>query len=348
MQVQIPLSTAIERQRTKMATNFGGGAILSRCTARARHFGGGIVSVKVILTWVAPMLLTCSISAAQTISVPSPPGRMVDMDGRKLHLNCSGKGNPTIVLEAGLGDSSLAWSLVQPKLATTTRVCSYDRSGTAWSHDAGPQHGLSKAADDLDRLLRISGELPPYLLVGHSWGGWLITVYTRRHPEHVAGIVLVDSSIGFDPPVIEKMPESQGGGPPTGALIMKKSSDDKADPFKKLPANSYQAYLWTESLPRLDDVDDPDEPLATVQAATSGKFPLDSKPLVLIAARHGRGGQRPSRAIGKAGHRRICCARSHGQSTSSLGARLTRVQPTMRDIAFVRGRGSALKSASDG
>jgi hypothetical protein len=64
--------------------------------------------------------------------------------------------------------------------------------------------------------------------------------------------------------VIEKMPESQGGDPPTGPLIMKKSSDDQDDPFKKLPANSYQAYLWTESLPRFDDVDDPDEPLATV------------------------------------------------------------------------------------
>jgi pimeloyl-ACP methyl ester carboxylesterase len=125
------------------------------------------------------------------------------------------------------------------------------------------------------------------VLVGHSWGGWLITVYARRHLENVAGIVLVDSSVGFDPPVIEKMPESNGGGPPTGPLIMKKSEEDNEDnndPFKRLSPSSYQAYLWTESLPRFDDVDDPDEPLATVQAATSGKFPFDSKPLVLIAA----------------------------------------------------------------
>ena len=188
-----------------------------------------------------------------------------------------------------LGDSSLVWTLVQPKLATMTRVCSYDRSGTAWSHDAGPQHGLSHAADDLDRLLKISGEHSPYLLVGHSWGGWLITVYARRHLENVAGIMLVDSSVGFDPPVIEKMPESQNGGPPTGPLIVKKNSDGKDDPFKRLPASSYRAYLWSESLPRFDDVDDPDEPLATVQHAASGEFPLDSKPLVLIAARKADG-----------------------------------------------------------
>ena len=242
--------------------------------------------MKAILTWGVSLLVTCSMSAAQTTSVPAPPGRMVNIDGRKLHLNCVGQGSPTVVLEAGLGDSSLAWSLVQPKLASATRVCSYDRSGTAWSHDAGPQHGLSKAADDLDHLLRTSGEPPPYVLVGHSWGGDLITVYARRHLENVAGIVLVDSSVGFDPPTIEKMPEFPVGGPPAGPLIMKKSSEED-DPFKKLPAASYPAYLWTQSLPRFDDVDDPDEPSATVQAATAGKFPLDSKRLVLIAARRG-------------------------------------------------------------
>jgi pimeloyl-ACP methyl ester carboxylesterase len=128
----------------------------------------------------------------------------------------------------------------------------------------------------------------------------LITVYACRHLENVAGIVLVDSSVGFDPPVIEKMPESNGGAPPTGPLIMKKSAEDKNDPFKRLPPSSYQAYLWTESLPRFDDVDDPDEPLATVQGATSGQFPLDSKPLVLIAARKADGALDQNTEKGKA------------------------------------------------
>src|SRR5215471_6205811 len=102
-----------------------------------------------IVIWAALLLTLCSVSATQTSSIPHAPGRIVNVDGRKLHLNCSGHGSPTVVLEAGLGDSSLVWSLVQPKLATATRVCSYDRSGTAWSHDAGPQHSLSKVADDL-------------------------------------------------------------------------------------------------------------------------------------------------------------------------------------------------------
>jgi pimeloyl-ACP methyl ester carboxylesterase len=256
-------------------------------------------SAKTLRSLWATMGLAASM-LAQTLPVPSPPGRMVNVDGRKLHLNCSGQGSPTVVLEAGLGDSALVWSLVQPTLASTTRVCSYDRSGTAWSHDAGPQHGLSRAADDLDRLLTISGERPPYVLVGHSWGGWLITVYAHRHLEKVAGIVLVDSSVGFDPPVIEKMPESNGGGPPTGPLIMKNSAENGNDPFKNLPPSSYEAYLWTQSLQRFDDVDDPDEPLATVQAATTGKFPLDSKPLVLIAAQKADGAWDQNTEKGKA------------------------------------------------
>ncbi len=244
--------------------------------------------VKAILSRVLAVLAMCFVSLAQGAPGPSPPGRMVAIGkGRKLHLNCVGEGSPTVVLEAGLGDSSLAWSLVQPRLATTTRVCSYDRSGTAWSHDAGPQHGLRRAAADLDRLLSASGERPPFVLVGHSWGGWLITVYARQHLEEVAGVVLVDSSVGFDPPVIEKMPVSHAG-PPSGPMAMKKSSDEE-DPFKKLPPSAAKQYVWTQSLRRFDDVDDPEEPLATVQAATRGPFPLDSKPLVIIAARRGDG-----------------------------------------------------------
>jgi len=243
--------------------------------------------MKQITTICAYLFLFAFILAAQVDPLPVPPGRMVDIGGRRLHLNCSGQGSPTVVLDAGLGDSSLAWTFVQTKLAVTNRVCAYDRAGTAWSHDAGPQHGLSKAAEDLDRLLKASGEHAPYVLVGHSWGGWLVTVYARRHMKNVAGIVLVDSSVGFDPPVIEKMPDSVAGGPPSGPIMIKKATEEDDDPFKRLPPESYRAYRWTQSLVRLPDVDDPYEPLTTVQSATRGNFPLENKPLILIAARHG-------------------------------------------------------------
>jgi pimeloyl-ACP methyl ester carboxylesterase len=244
------------------------------------------VCVHPIVACLAFVFSTSLISGAQNASVPSPAGKLIDVHGRKLHLNCSGKGSPTVLLEAGLGDSSLVWSLVQPKLSAQMRACSHDRAGTAWSHDAGPQHSLSQAADDLDALITNAGERPPYILVGHSWGGWLITVYARRHPDKVRGIVLLDSSVGFDPPVIEKMPEGQAGGPPSGPMKIKKTPSESDAVFRRLPASAYREYLWAESLPRLEDVDNPDEPLATVQAATTGTFPLGNIPLVLIAARN--------------------------------------------------------------
>lgn len=257
-----------------------------------------------IFAAMTAIVLTAQV-APKTVSAPPSPGRMVDIGGgRELHIDCIGQGSPTVVLEAGLGDSSLVWSLVQPEIAKTARVCSYDRSGTAWSHDAGPEHSLSKAADDLDLLLTAAGEHPPYIMVGHSWGGWLITVYAKRHLQNVASIVLVDSSVGFDPPVIEKMPASGGGGPPAGPLVMKKSSDEE-ESFKKLPPSVYAAYLWTQTLSRFGDVDDPDEPLATVQAATAGKFPLNDKPLVLIIARHADGAFDQDTEKGKAIRSRI-------------------------------------------
>src|SRR5216683_891187 len=67
-----------------------------------------------------------------------PPGKLIDIGGRKLHLYCTGTGSPTVILMAGGGAFSIDWALVQPKVAQNTRVCSYDRSGLAWS-DQGPK-----------------------------------------------------------------------------------------------------------------------------------------------------------------------------------------------------------------
>ena len=83
-------------------------------------------------------------------------GRMVDIGGYQLHINCSGKGKPTVILLHGLGDFSFDWALVQPELALTTRVCAYDRAGVAWS-EPGPQpRGPLKLAQELHVLLQNS------------------------------------------------------------------------------------------------------------------------------------------------------------------------------------------------
>jgi pimeloyl-ACP methyl ester carboxylesterase len=120
------------------------------------------------------------------------PGRMVDVGGHRLHLHCNGSGSPTVVFDAALGASSLSWSLVQPEVARLTRACTYDRAGFGWS-DAGPKpRTAGRIADELYELLRRANVPPPYLLVGHSFGGLVMRIFVARHRHEVSGLVLID------------------------------------------------------------------------------------------------------------------------------------------------------------
>ena len=120
------------------------------------------------------------------------PGRLVDVGGYRLHLNCSGEGSPVVVLDAGLGDACLVWDTVQEQLAASQRVCSYDRAGYGWS-DPGPKpRTYQKAAEELHTLLRNAGESGPFVLVGHSAGANTVRLYAAVYPEEVAGLVLIE------------------------------------------------------------------------------------------------------------------------------------------------------------
>lgn len=122
------------------------------------------------------------------------PGRSYDVGDYRLHLNCTGSGSPTVVLQSGLGEFSSSWARIAPTVAGTTRVCAYDRAGQGWSDDAPQiQDGL-RAAADLHTLLDRAGENGPYVLVGHSIGGSYAMTYAARYPEQVAGMVLLDAS----------------------------------------------------------------------------------------------------------------------------------------------------------
>ncbi len=132
-------------------------------------------------------------------------GHAVDVGGYKLNLDCSGEGSPTVILEGGVGAPAMIWALVQPQVAPFTRVCSYDRAGYGWS-DSGPMPRTSaRIAQELHTLLHNASVDPPYILVGHSFGGFDIRLFAASHPDEVAGVVLVDSSqedqqdMGFRP-----------------------------------------------------------------------------------------------------------------------------------------------------
>lgn len=130
-----------------------------------------------------------------------PPGRMVDIGGWRLHLNCTGEprpGEPAVILEAGVGDFSVEWTLVQPGVSRFARVCSYDRAGDGWSELGPHPRTFRQIVYELHTLLERAGERPPYVMVGHSYGGWLVRTYQAAYPEEVAGMVLVEA--GADNP----------------------------------------------------------------------------------------------------------------------------------------------------
>ena len=123
-----------------------------------------------------------------------PPGRLVEIDGQRLHIHVSGAGSPTVVLEAGIAATSLSWQLVQPEVAKFTRVCSYDRAGLGWSDAAarGSSMSATEYAAALHNLLEVAGLSPPYLLVGHSFGSLIVRAYAKEHSDDLAGLVIVD------------------------------------------------------------------------------------------------------------------------------------------------------------
>jgi pimeloyl-ACP methyl ester carboxylesterase len=135
---------------------------------------------------------------SEAVRVIAPPGRLVDVGGFKLHIHCTGEGSPSIILDAALGGSSLSWSLVQPELATLSRVCSYDRAGFGWS-DAGPMpRTAGRIADELRTLLDRASVSPPFLPVGHSFGGLVALIFAHRFRSETSGLVLVDPAHAED------------------------------------------------------------------------------------------------------------------------------------------------------
>ena len=161
------------RQLLKRALFWGGGAlVLALAVATALQW------------WLSHLALEGN----------PPPGELVVVGGRQIHLLCQGQGSPAVILESGIPGISLGWASVIDDIASFARVCAYDRAGYAWS-EAGPEpRTISNITRELRDLLRIARVDPPYVLAGHSFGGLVVQLYASRFPDEVAGMVLVDSS----------------------------------------------------------------------------------------------------------------------------------------------------------
>ena len=154
---------------------------------------GRILVLGVVILALAT-LIAGGITKSNLAKGSPAPGQLVDVGGYNMHINCTGVGSPTVILEAGWSDYSPTWAYVQPEVAKTTQVCSYDRAGYGWSDPSPNPRTASWRVKELHTLLVNANIQGPYVLVGHSLGGIFVRVYAHTYPDEVVGMVLVDST----------------------------------------------------------------------------------------------------------------------------------------------------------
>jgi pimeloyl-ACP methyl ester carboxylesterase len=160
-----------------------------------RAIGRGLLGSLLTLVFICAIGAVYQLVASARDARNFPPlGEIVEAGGFPMHIRCMGEGNPTVILEPGGGSNSLAWFLVQPEIAKTTRACAYDRAGMGWSDPRpGPRNGRH-IADELHTLLNEADIPGPYVLAGWSYGGLFVRAYAMQFPEEVAGLAFLDAS----------------------------------------------------------------------------------------------------------------------------------------------------------
>jgi pimeloyl-ACP methyl ester carboxylesterase len=216
------------------------------------------------------------------IAAPYPPtGKLVDAGGYRVHLNCTGEGNPTVIV-TGAG-FSFDWILVQPEVAKFTRVCTYDPAGTAWS-DPGPGPDCADRVAEIHKVLDNAGFRGPYVLVGLSIGALVARLYAAEYPQDVAGVVIVDHAflnpVDPSPPIAISAPGLDS--PPI--LIHQEPivlTTEDISLFNHLPARDRELHWWAESLHPVHPT------VETAEACTTEveklPNPLTNLPLIVVS-----------------------------------------------------------------
>lgn len=275
------------------------GQSLSRCVLR-------------ILGITLLMLIPLASSLAQQplAAAPAPPGTLVDIGGQRLHLNCTGQGSPTVLLESGTGDISVIWSLVQPDVSAFTRVCSYDRGGYAWSDPGTRPRTFAQLALELHRALATMHIDPPYIVVGQSYGGLAIRGFAARYRSEVLGAVMVDA-VHEDQQVVyggqpHRIRDSAKGRPFPAPQIrldseMLRSAQAKGaateqpvePPLDRLPTSAQRIWRWANTQPLLEmaqqaELDWSPEELALMhESRLKDRAALGDMPLIVLARTRG-------------------------------------------------------------
>ena len=303
-------------------------------------------------------------AAAQAVadSVYAKPQQLVTVDGaRRLNLYCVGSGEPTVILEAGAGNGMVTWRLVQADIAGFTRVCAYDRAGLGFSDPGTGPADVRNLADDLARLVAAAGIRKPFVLVGHSLGGAIATLYAATHPGDVAGMVLVEPAFAND---LEALQAELPPGKRTaiqdamaksldfkraclerardGQLLEPATAADRAcvettwDPNRLDPALAQvsrrqlvEPRVWEAQISEMQAfVPSDDKPDANSAELTAVTFDFDAKPLIVLSRGVDEGGPGVPiaalprvEAAWRAGHAALATRSTKGKHIVVPGAR---------------------------
>ena len=139
-------------------------------------------------------LSTLSNASAYNDKPFKPPGRFINIGFQTMYVDCLGENKPTILVDVGIAESSASWYKIAKELSKNTRICLYDRAGYGWSDSGRGERTTATIVHELKLLVKLA-EIPgPYIMVGHSFGGFTARYFAAKFPEDVAGLVLVDSS----------------------------------------------------------------------------------------------------------------------------------------------------------
>ena len=197
-------------------------------------------------------------------------GKLVDVGGHKLNLVCVGAGNPTVVFEAGSGDTSAIWERVQQALGRQTRSCAYDRAGTGSSQQGPGPRTMRQEVFELHGLLRAASVPPPYVLVGHSYGGLLVRVYATTYPSDVTGVVLVDPTHDNTRLSVQRRGDPQG----TWVRVREGARGLSIPEPRRANGDTSQAdgtYYWPDELQQLH------------QQRQANPVPFGDRPLIVLS-----------------------------------------------------------------
>jgi pimeloyl-ACP methyl ester carboxylesterase len=260
-----------------------------------------VTSASTWRSWgIAAAVLFFSAIAAPA-QAPKPSGKLVQLDGHHIHIHCTGRGQPTVVIENGFDEFSFDWVKVQTGVEKFTRVCTYDRAGYAWS-DPGPlPRTYAQINLDLRSALQKLGEKAPYLFIGHSFGGPVIRNYALTYRSEVAGLIFAESvgdahrivmgpktariaDFAKNQPIPAPHAKMMASDTPPAKPVSDGRPEPRIDPpFDQLSPDLQKAQLWALAQPALQNAENSEREwspeylakwLATDQKGSLGDLPI--------------------------------------------------------------------------